>query len=437
MCSEATRPRLLVVSEQPLDADQWSRFELLYLHFEFTQNPAPDVFSAWAKQNGTEHYWVAEHCRPLAGGFAQQALNRFVARQLLTHKVDALLVVGLYGCTLDLPRMAALMGVPAILQLDAPSVARSAEIDPQTAQCLRDTLQHCLLVACDQPLSAACEKSTLAELPDSLRRRLVEWQAPRQFDYATYEFSQRDPPLLSLIQQPDTRHFDGCRQVLDLACGAGIFLDLLRQRGIDAVGVERDAAIADYGRGMGLTIVTADALEYLADTQQVYDGIYCAHFVEHLPFAQVQVLIERLARRLASGGTLVLVFPDPESIRSQLLGFWRDPEHVRFYHPELVISLARSQGLICDWTSYHEQPHYVEPFALEPPPLDLLQRPPPGWADRLLALLGLASARRVEQLLDQQVRINSQLQKRTDALWAVNRTWAWNDNVALRLKKAP
>jgi hypothetical protein len=52
-----------------------------------------------------------------------------------------------------------------------------------------------------------------------------------------------------------------------------------------------------------------------------------------------------LVRAVEPGGTVVLVFPDPESIRSQLLGFWRDPEHVRFYHPDLIELMARAHGL--------------------------------------------------------------------------------------------
>jgi len=232
----------------------------------------------------------------------------------------------------------------------------------------------------------------------------------------------------------EVRHFAGCRRVLDLGCGAGIFLQLLAEAGIAASGVERDPVIAAYGRGMGCDITTADALDYLQRAGEhaaslAFDGVYCSHFVEHLPVDVVQTLLARLARLLPPDGTLVLAFPDPESIRSQLLGFWRDPEHVRFYHPELVATLASAHGFDLEWSSYHEQPHEVVPFALAT--LGLV----PAREHRQLA-------RRIDRLqaaldvtLDQQRRAIAALTDRTDQLWAVNRTWAWNDNAVLKLRK--
>ncbi len=444
MCSDIRR-RVLLVSEDRQPVADWSGFDVVPLTFEFTDSPPPDIFAAWAKSGSSGAYWVSSRCRPLVSGFASQVLNRFVARELLAQRVDALVVTGLFGCTLDLPRMASLMGVPVVLHLDASSMVRLAEMDPLAEPCLMDSLKRCLLVAADQPCPQVANPMPPAALPQTLRQRLGDKPAINRFHYATYEFSLRDHPLLSLMQAGDVRHFENCGKVLDLACGVGIFLDLLRQRGIDGVGVERNPEIADYGRGMGLPIVTDDALTYLARTEERYDGIYCAHFVEHLTFDAVQGLMRLLVERLAPGGTLVLVFPDPESIRSQLLGFWRDPEHVRFYHPELIISLASAEGLQCVWTSYDEQPHDLVPFSLQPPEVPSL--PPlspsrPGFAERLLGRLGLVSRRRLadleqtlSRLTQQQSIINARLSERTEALWAVNRTWGWNDNVTVKLIK--
>jgi len=160
------------------------------------------------------------------------------------------------------------------------------------------------------------------------------------------------------------------------------------------------------------------------------------------------------------GGVLVLVFPDPESIRSQLLGFWRDPEHVRFYHWELIASMAATLGLEVEWCSYTDQPHHRVPFASKPPPVrqgtpfpGLLVDDEPsqlGRGEKLLEKLGLVTTgrlRRLEkQLMEwssvlgdlsrQYVAASVQLEKRTSSLWDVNQTWAWNDNVTLKLRKS-
>ncbi len=291
--------------------------------------------------------------------------------------------------------------------------------------------------------------------------RVVEQPMPDYcYDYSIYEFCQRDQPLLVNMQRGDVRHFQGSSTVLDLACGVGIFLDCLRHNGFNAEGVERDPRVAQYARDMGLKVSTDDALAYLENAAASFDGIYCSHFVEHLPIELVQRALQLMAKRLTRGGVLVLVFPDPESIRSQLLGFWRDPEHVRFYHPELITSMAATHGLELEWSSYADQPHRVVPFTDIPTPvLQALPLPPfpavvntdgYGLAERLLQKFGFVSERRLRGLEErlvawssalehqsrQYMEVSAQLEARTSTLWDVNQTWAWNDNVTLRFRKS-
>jgi SAM-dependent methyltransferase len=357
------------------------------------------------------------------------------------------------------------MDVPTVLLLDEPETDPSA-LDATTLGWLRDAVGRC-----DQVIDLtggrsgwpeqwkAVEAHGIAEAMTLVASAIQANSPPAyRFDYSTYEFCQRDHPLLVAMQTPDVAHFAGCETVLDLGCGAGIFLDCLRKQGISGRGVERDPRIAEYGRGMGLDIITDDALHFLARDSGQFDGIYCSHFVEHLPFEMLQGLFEGLAERLRPGGVLVLVFPDPESIRSQLLGFWRDPEHVRFYHPELVTALAHSVGLELDWSSHQAQPHKVVSFPEQPHPLAPFERPPSpvplhsepaGLVEKLLYRLGFVHRRQFERLesavqssleaLQQssqlQGRAVTTLRERTDTLWDVNLTWAWSDNATMRFKK--
>lgn len=404
--------------------------------------------------------------RMLDGGFRSHALNRVFANQLMRSPPSCVILQGLAGCVLDLARIARILGVPVALLLETPDDYRALSAES-------DWIKNCLgaldlLVAQEavadrlRALSPAVCPTDDFKSPEQIvdaarsRRQTKGHFEACAFDYSLYEFLQRDPPLLMRMQEPLAQLFDGCSRVLDLGCGAGLFLSLLAERGIAAKGVERNPVIARYGREMGLDIETSDAIDFL-ESASGYDGVYCSHFVEHLPFDSVDKLIASIAAALEPGGRAVFAFPDPESIRSQLLGFWRDPEHVRFYHPELIETVALAHGLSLVWSSYDEQPHEVVPFPLTAPAVPSLAAVPPsagpgpathgGLWSRARRLLGLPSAAEVTQLRDQVAALQSVvatqtaalrgLVDRTDTLWAVNRTWAWEDNAVLMFRKQP
>jgi SAM-dependent methyltransferase len=445
-----------------------SRWSAYYLEFQFVESFPTDGFSAWRTISTIEREVinVAASCCSYNGGYSQHALNRFFSQAILRIRPKLVVIVGLTGCTVDLIRVAKLLGIPVVLIIDGPAQALDS-LDEAAHAWLRSSLAACEYIVCAKekvdpswPEAWISESSVDAEALESIIEKLVAQTFPQTYyDYSLYEFSQRDHPLLVRMQRKDTEHFTGCTKVLDLACGVGIFLDCLRQEGINSEGVERDFRIAEYARGMGLNVTVSDALEFLDQSDTNYDGIYCSHFVEHLPVDAVQRVLQLIAQRMTKGGTLVLVFPDPESIRSQLLGFWRDPEHVRFYHPELITLMAATVGLDLEWSSYKEQPHDIVPFTSLPPPIlrdaDIPILPATehaqerGLGQRLLQSLGLVTERRFLRLEDrlvewskavrshaqQSVEVDQSLEKRTSILWAVNQTWGWNDNVTLRLRK--
>lgn len=51
------------------------------------------------------------------------------------------------------------------------------------------------------------------------------------FGYEAYAFGNRDHGLLLAMQERYAAHFAGCRQVLDLGCGTGVFLEVLARQG--------------------------------------------------------------------------------------------------------------------------------------------------------------------------------------------------------------
>lgn len=447
--------QLLLITDGSTEFSFSDAWVVRTFRFAFFNQTREDYLTAWKIDQAT--LGVQDSARSLVGGFRQQALTRLVAQELMQSRYTAVVLVGLYGCTLDLPRVCHLLGVPVIWVI--PEGAATEPLDAAGKACLQDALSKTLLV-CDpsralenRPTNSAQDLDAVYACLNSLPQD-VNAAVDETYDYSLYEFSQRDHPLLCLFQEQDVRHFRECRRVLDMGAGVGLFLGLLQEESIAALGVERNPVLVDYGSGMGLELIEADALDFLHTTDQRFDGIYCSHFVEHLPVALVQTLLKGLARVLEDDGLAVVVFPDPESIRAQLFGFWRDPEHVRFYHPDLVASLALAAGLTCEWSSYEDQPHHTSFFPLNPQPLSPLPEPSgeknsspqaQGAFSRLWRWLGLADTQSLHRLetrvqqqqetIFQQQQVIKELAERSEQLWAVNRTWGWRDSVVLKLRK--
>jgi len=132
---------------------------------------------------------------------------------------------------------------------------------------------------------------------------------------------------------------DGPRDlpILDLGCGTGVFLELLRERGRCARGVEiAPEAIAECRR-KGLDVTQADVLEFLlAQAEGSYAGTYCSHVIEHCDYDRACRLLEAAHRALATRARMIVVTPNPASLAVISEIFWLDPTHVRPY-PRLLL----------------------------------------------------------------------------------------------------
>lgn len=134
--------------------------------------------------------------------------------------------------------------------------------------------------------------------------------------------------------------------VLEVGCGRGEFLGLLRDAGVRAQGVDIDPGMVQRARADGFDVVQDDALEFLhADPAPgPYQGVFCAHFIEHLTPEQVVRFMRGARRALVPGGRLVTVTPNPACYAVLSHDFWWDPTHVRFYELALVAFLCRQAG---------------------------------------------------------------------------------------------
>jgi SAM-dependent methyltransferase len=164
-------------------------------------------------------------------------------------------------------------------------------------------------------------------------------------DYFAFEARMRGSTAdVRERQRPYVEDFRDAAPVLDVGCGRGEFLGLLRDAGIEARGVDADADMVAYARGEGLEVEQADALAYLDSIAPgSLGGVFAAQLVEHLPPQPLFRLLELAARALRPGGLLVAETINPLSPLA-LRSYFADLTHAQPLVPETLAHLAKQAG---------------------------------------------------------------------------------------------
>jgi O-antigen chain-terminating methyltransferase len=185
-----------------------------------------------------------------------------------------------------------------------------------------------------------------------------------EMDYFAFEARMRGSSGdVRARQHPYLEDFRDAAPVLDVGCGRGEFLVLLREAGIEARGVDRDADMVAFCRAEGLDVEHADAVEYLAGLADgSLGGVFAAQLVEHLRPPSLVRLLELAAAKLRPDGVLVAETVNPLALGA-LKNYFADLTHAQPLVPETLVLLVRQAGF---------QRTDVR-FLNEPPPEDRLR----------------------------------------------------------------
>ena len=141
--------------------------------------------------------------------------------------------------------------------------------------------------------------------------------------------------------------FAGASDVLDVGCGRGEFLELLRDDGIAARGIDANAEMVERCRERGLDATRADALAHVAGLPaESLGGLFAAQVVEHLDADYLLRLLAALHRALRPGARIVLETINPASWSAFFSAYVRDVTHRHPLHPDTLGYLLRAQGFV-------------------------------------------------------------------------------------------
>ncbi len=133
--------------------------------------------------------------------------------------------------------------------------------------------------------------------------------------------------------------------VLDLGCGRGEWLVLLREWGLPASGVDLEPGMVAGCQQQGLAVELLDAVAALQRCSTASLGMVSAlHLVEHLPFAVLETLVRESSRVLRPGGFLLMETPNAENLLVGANDFYTDPTHQKPIPANLLRFLPEQLG---------------------------------------------------------------------------------------------
>lgn len=135
--------------------------------------------------------------------------------------------------------------------------------------------------------------------------------------------------------------------ILDIGCGRGEWLELLRDHVLPAIGIDINESMVEACRRKGLEAQKKEAVSFL---RQRAEGSLSAvtgfHLAEHLPHEELLALLAEAHRVLKPGGVMILETPNPENVVVGACNFYNDPSHIRPIPPEVMEFTLTELGFV-------------------------------------------------------------------------------------------
>ena len=128
--------------------------------------------------------------------------------------------------------------------------------------------------------------------------------------------------------------------VVEIGCGRGEVLDLLRDEGVSAIGVDIDAAMVKRCLDKGHRVEKIDGVSYLErQPDSSLSAVFSAQVVEHLTYDELMSFLKLSVAKLTDGGQLIFETVNPHSLEA-FKTFWTDLTHQKPIFPEVALALC-------------------------------------------------------------------------------------------------
>jgi 2-polyprenyl-3-methyl-5-hydroxy-6-metoxy-1,4-benzoquinol methylase len=194
------------------------------------------------------------------------------------------------------------------------------------------------------PASVSAPASAHREAPGGSGSRIAT--SIDSYKYVGFEDRFRGSQELIRARQLEyLPYFQGASDVLDIGCGRGELLELLREKGVSGRGLDVNHEMVEVCLARGLDVAEGDALSYL---QQQPDGslggLIALQVVEHLEPGYLMEMLDVAYHKLRPGSHVILETINVASWYAFFSSYIRDLTHVRPLHPDTLSYLLTASG---------------------------------------------------------------------------------------------
>lgn len=191
--------------------------------------------------------------------------------------------------------------------------------------------------------------ASLKRSPQSTKdNKLVDQEPVPDFSYLMLENRYRGSEQeIRTAMESYVEIFRGAQApILEIGPGRGELLELLRERGIAARGVDYDRAMVEQCHSKGLEVLHGDGLKVMEEAEPgSLGGVIAIQVVEHLNRNQLDELFRLCFAKVRPGGRVVFETINPRSLLALSSNYFRDPTHVWPLHPDTLEYRMNLAGL--------------------------------------------------------------------------------------------
>ncbi len=157
------------------------------------------------------------------------------------------------------------------------------------------------------------------------------------------DIKQRMEVYIPIVQ--DVKAGGESAPILDVGCGRGEWLELLKDIGLTASGIDLNRIMVRQCQETGLEVIEAEAINHLRKlSTNSLGAVTGMHIIEHIPFKQLIMFFDEVLRVLKPGGVAIFESPNPENLITASCNFYYDPTHINPLPPEPIRFVLEIRG---------------------------------------------------------------------------------------------